>query len=165
MTRPATPLVQQTWGITAISEPTPSWGMTNGFLFHKTHLNISILKSENKQREKKLEVAGHACTFNDNRTLFTWQGVHSVISPPANSLSGLSFQIMGWIFMRNYLHHSFRINTKHTWKWLTLKLGLKRFYRVQFYRDILLSIHWQEIQNYKMTFFLEDMYSCTNSEG
>lgn len=131
-------------------------------VYHKTHLNISI--STGKTNGGGLEVAGHACTFDDNRTLFTWQGVHSV-----KSLSGLSFKITGRLFVRNYLHHSFRIYTKHTWKWLMLKLGLKRFYRVQFYRDILLSIHWQEIQNYKMTFFLEDMFSwecsCTNSEG
>lgn len=57
--------------------------------------------------------------------LCTWQGVHSVISLPA-SLSGLSFQIMGRLFMRNYLHHSFRIYTKHTWKWLTVKIRPKK---------------------------------------
>lgn len=63
-------------------------------------------------------------------------------------VSDLSFKITGRLFkvLRNYLHRSFRIQftqNKHLEMTDMFKLDLKRFYSIQFYRDILLSIHWQ----------------------
>lgn len=120
-------------------------------VYHKTLFN---LKRENKKK-RWLDMRSHLMITkrrSPDKEYIVLFHLRLIVR-----VSGLSFKIMGRLFkvLRNYLHRSFRIqfHTKHTWKWLTLKLGLKRFYRVQFYRDILLSIHWQEIQNYKNDLF------------
>lgn len=150
MTRP--PLFQQTCGITAISEPTPSWGMTNGFLCSTKHFSISKGKTKKKRwldMRSHLIITKRRSPDKEYIVLFhLWLIV---------CVYGLSFKIKGRLFkvLRNYLHRSFRIQFTQNilgndWH---VKIRPKKILQSTILQNILLSIHWQEIQNYKMTFF------------
>lgn len=150
MTRP--PLFQQTCGITAISEPTPSWGMTNGFLCITKHFSISKGKTKKKRwldMRSHLIITKRRSPDKEYIVLFhLWLIV---------CVYGLSFKIKGRLFkvLRNYLHRSFRIQFTQNilgndWH---VKIRPKKILQSTILQNILLSIHWQEIQNYKMTFF------------
>lgn len=167
MTRPATPLVQQAWGITAISEPTPSWGMTNGFLCITKHI-LTFLKRENKKgwldMRAHLMITKRRSPDKKYIVLFHLRLVVCAF--------GLSFKISGRLFkmLRNYC--SFRIQFTQNilgndWH---VKIRPKKILQSTILQRHLIKhslARNPELQN--DLFFLEDMSSrecsCTNSEG
>lgn len=106
-----TSIVQQAWGITAISEPTPSWGMTNGFLCITKHILTFQSQKGGKKKGKKrgLDMRAHLMIIKRRSpdkeyiVLFHLRLIVCVYD--------LSFKISGRLFevLRNYLHCSFRI--------------------------------------------------------